>query len=77
MSRKLWWMGVCSTLLAVGAVIGITAGCGKGKETAVGTNAAPTAGQCTTDAGPVGHWEADITGDGPQRIGVTVDVEHS
>jgi hypothetical protein len=60
--------------LAAGAAIAITAGCGKGKEPAVGTAAAPTADQHTADAGPAGHWEADITGDGPQRIGVTLDL---
>ena len=74
MNRKLWLMAVCSTLLAAVAVIGITAGCGKGKETPAGTNAAPAADQLTTDAGPAGHWEADITGDGSQRIGVTLDL---
>jgi hypothetical protein len=60
--------------LAAGAVIAITPGCGKGKETPVGANAAPAADQLTTEAGPAGHWEADITGDGPQRIGVTLDL---
>jgi hypothetical protein len=60
--------------LAASAVIGIAAGRGKGKETPVGTDAAPTADQRTTDAGPDGHWEADITGDGPRRIGVTLDL---
>jgi predicted ester cyclase len=60
--------------LIAGAVIGITAGCGKGKETPVGTNAVPTAEQRRTDAVPDGHWEADITGDGPQRIRVTLDL---
>src|ERR1035437_2532554 len=74
MNRKLWLMTVCSTLLAAGAVIGITAGCGKGEETPVGTNAAPTADQLTTEAVPDGHWEADLTGDGPQRIRVTLDL---
>jgi hypothetical protein len=49
--------------LAAGAVIGITAGDARGNETPVGTN-----------AGPAGHWEADITGDGPQRIRVTLDL---
>jgi hypothetical protein len=51
--------------LAASAVIAITA---------VGTDATPTADQRTTNAGPAGHWEADITGDGPQRIGVTLDL---
>jgi hypothetical protein len=60
--------------LAAGAVIAITAGCGKGKETPVGTNAAPTTDQRTTDAGPAGHWEGDITGDGPLRMRVTLDL---
>ena len=72
MIRKLCLRAVCNTLLAAVAVIGITAGCGK--ETPVGSGAAPTADQHTTDAGPAGHWEADITGDGPQRIQVTLDV---
>lgn len=74
MNRKPWLMAACSTLLAAGTVIGITAGCGKGVETPVGTNAAPTADQRTTDAGPAGHWEADITGDGPQPTRVTLDL---
>ncbi len=74
MNRKLWLMAVCSTLLVAVAVIGVTAGCGKGKETPVGTGAAPTADQLTTNAGPAGHWEADITGDGPQRTRVTLDL---
>lgn len=26
------------------------------------------------DVGPAGHWEADITGDGSQQIGVTLDL---
>jgi hypothetical protein len=60
--------------LAASAVIAITAGCGKGKETPVGTNAAPSVGQLTTDAGPDGHWEADITGDGGQRVRVSLDL---
>jgi len=60
--------------LAAGAVIAITAGCGKGKETPVGTNAAPSSAQPTTGAGPDGHWEADITGDGGQRIRVSLDL---
>jgi len=72
MNRQLWLIIVCSTLLA--AVIGITAGCGKGKETPVGTGVAPAADQLTTDAGPAGHWEADITGDGLQRTRVTLDL---
>jgi hypothetical protein len=74
MNRKLWLMAVCSALLAAVAVIGITAGCGKGKETAIGTNAAPAADQRTTDASPAGHWEADIIGDGTQRIRVSLDL---
>ena len=72
MIRKLCLRAVCNTLLAAVAVIGTTAGCGK--ETPVGSGAAPAADQHTTDAGPAGHWEADITGDGPQRIQVTLDV---
>ena len=74
MNRKLRLMPVCNALLAAVAVIGITAGCGKGKETPVGTGAAPAADQPTTDAGPAGHWEADIAGDGPQRIRVSLDL---
>jgi hypothetical protein len=74
MNRKLWLIAVCSTLLAAVAVIGITAGCGKGKETPVGTGAASAADQRTTDAGPAGHWEADITGEGPQRVRVSLDL---
>jgi len=74
MNHKLWWMTVCSTLLAAGTVIGITAGCGKGRETSAGTNAAPNADQSTTDASPAGNWEADIAGDGPQRLRVTLDL---
>ena len=59
----------------MGAVlIAITAGCGKGQEPPVDPNAAPAAAPLTTDAGPAGHWEAEITGDGPQRIRVTLDV---
>jgi hypothetical protein len=60
--------------LAAGAVIAITAGCGNGKETLVGTNAAPSPDQSKTDAGPGGHWEADMTGDGSQRIRVSLDL---
>lgn len=60
--------------LAAGAVIAITAGCGKGKETPVGTSAAPPADQPTAEANPNGHWEADITGDGGQRIRVSLDL---
>jgi hypothetical protein len=74
MNRKVRLMAVCNTLLAAVAVIGITAGCGKGKEAPVGTGAAPAADQLTTDAGPAGHWEAYITGDGPQRTRVTLDL---
>lgn len=73
MKYKLWLKAMGSTLLAAVAVIGITAGCGK--ETPVGSGAAPAADQPTTDAGPAGHWEADMTGDGPQRTRVmTLDV---
>ena len=60
--------------LAAGAVIAIAAGCGKSKEAPVGADAAPTGDQRTTDAGPAGHWEADIAGDGPQRIRVSLDL---
>jgi hypothetical protein len=60
--------------LAAGAVIALTSGCGKGKETPVGTNAAPSSDQPTTGAGPDGHWEADITGDGGQRVRVSLDL---
>ena len=60
--------------LAASAVIGTSAGCGKGKETPVGANAAPAADQRTTDAGPAGRWEGDITGDGPLRMRVTLDL---
>ena len=60
--------------LVASAVIAITPGCGKGKGTPVGANAAPAADQLMTEAGPAGHWEADITGDGSQRIGVTLDL---
>ena len=60
--------------LAAGAVIVITAGCGKGKEAPVGANAAPAPDQRATEAGPAGHWEADIAGDGPQRIRVSLDL---
>jgi hypothetical protein len=60
--------------LAAGAVIAITAGCGEGKETPVGANAAPAPDQRATESGLDGHWEANITGDGPQRIGVTLDL---
>jgi len=74
MKCKLWVMTLSKTLLAAIAVIGITAGCGKGKETHVGTNAAPAADPLTTDVGPAGHWEADITGDSPQQTRVTLDL---
>lgn len=72
MNRKPWLMTVCSTLLAAGAIIGITAGCSK--ETPAGTHAAPAADQHPTDPGPAGHWEGDITGDGPLRMRVTLDL---
>ncbi len=74
MNRKLWLMAMCSTLLAAVVAVGIAAGCGKGTDTAVGTNSPPAADQLTTDAGPAGHWEADITGAGPQRTRVTLDL---
>ena len=74
MKWKLWQMAMWSTLLAIAAV-GLTSGCGKGKETMVGTtDIALTRNQRTTDAGPAGHWEADLTGDGPQRKRVTLDL---
>ena len=60
--------------LAAGAVIAITAGCGKSKETPVGTNATPAPDQLKTGAGPDGHWEADIAGDGSQRMRVSLDL---
>jgi len=60
--------------LAAGTAIAITAGCGKGKETPVGTNTAPTADQPLADVGPDGHWEAEITGEGRQRIRVSLDL---
>jgi hypothetical protein len=60
--------------LAAGAVIAFTAGCGKGKETPVATNATPSVNQLTSDAGPEGHWEANITGDGGRRTGVSLDL---
>ena len=74
MTRKPYLMVACNTLLAAIAFIGITAGCGKGKETPVGTGTAPTVDQLTTEAGPSGHWEADITGDGAQRIRMSLDL---
>ena len=74
MKNKLWLITVCSTLLAAVAVIGITAGCGKSKETPVGTDVAPPAAPLTTEAGPAGHWEADIIGDGPRTNRVTLDL---
>ena len=67
-------MAACNTLLAAIVVIAITAGCGKRKEPPVGTGGKPPADQLTTDAGPGGHWEADITGDGPQPTRVTLDL---
>jgi hypothetical protein len=63
--------------LVAGTVIGITAGCGKGKETPVRADAAPAADQRTTDDGPGGHWEADIKEDGPQPMRVTLDLAKS
>ena len=74
MNRKPRLITVCSTLLAAVAVIAVTAGCGKGKETLVGTDVAPPAAPLTTDAGPAGHWEADIIGDGPRTNRVTLDL---
>ena len=52
MNRKPRLITVCSTLLAAVAVIAITAGCGKGKETPVGTDVAPPAAPLATEAGP-------------------------
>lgn len=72
MKCKLWLKVMGNPLLAAVAVIGITAGCGK--ETPLGSGAAPAADQLTTDAGPAGHWEADIAGEGSQRIRVTLDL---
>jgi hypothetical protein len=63
-----------TTLLAAAAVIAIAAGCAKSNETPVVTEAAPTADQRRTDAGPNGKWEADITGDRAQRIRVSLDL---
>jgi hypothetical protein len=74
MKNKPWLITVRSTLLAAVAVIAITAGCGKGKETPVGTDVAPPAAPLTTEAGPAGHWEADIIGDGPRTNRVTLDL---
>ena len=74
MNRKLKLITLCSTLLAAVAVIAITTGCGKGKETHVGTDVAPPAAPLTTEAGPAGHWEADIVGDGPRTNRVTLDL---
>jgi hypothetical protein len=60
-------MNIKSLLVAsvAGAVIAITA---------IGADAAPAAGQRATEAGPAGHWEANITGDGSQRIRVSLDL---
>ena len=74
MNRKLWLITMCSTLLVAVAAIGITAGCGKGKEASVGTDMASPAAPLTTEAGPAGHWEADIVGDGPRTNRVTLDL---
>ena len=84
MNRSALWLAISSPCginiknlvfaLAAGTVIFITAGCGKAQETPVGTNAALTAEQRTSDAGPDGHWEGDITGDGPLRMRVTLDL---
>lgn len=83
MSRFPLWLAISSPsnmniksllfALAAGAAIAITAGCGKGNETPVGTNTAPTADQPLADVGPAGHWEAEITGDGGQRLRVSLD----
>jgi hypothetical protein len=84
MNRLPLWLAISSPsrinikslvfVLAAGTVIFVTAACSKALETPVGTNAAPTADQRTADAGPAGHWEGDITGDGAQRIRVTLDL---
>jgi len=74
MKCKLRLMAMGSTVLAAVTVIGMTTGCGKGNEPPVGTVSVSAADPHTADAGPAGHWEADITGDGPQRIRVTLDV---
>jgi hypothetical protein len=74
MKNKLWLTSVCGMLLVAGVLIGVTAGCGKGKETTVRTDVAPPAAPLTTEAGPAGHWEADIIGDGPRTNRVTLDL---
>ncbi|MFZ2642244.1 MAG: hypothetical protein WA117_14695 [Verrucomicrobiia bacterium] len=74
MKRTLSLITACSMLAVAGAVIGITAGCGKSQETPVGTNAAPSADQLTSNAGLAGHWEADVTGDGSRRFQVSLDL---
>ncbi len=63
-------------LIALAAVtlIGIIAGCGKGNETPVSTDPAPVSDQLTIGADPAGHWEAGITGDGSQRVQVSLDL---
>ena len=60
-------MNIKSSLAAslAGAVIALTA---------AGVGAAPAADPRATGAGPAGHWETDIAGDGAQRIGVTLDL---
>ncbi len=74
MKYQRWMMTIGSTLLASIAAIGLTSGCGKGKETPNGTDSVSTSDQRTNEAAPSGHWEAEIAGDGPQRIRVTLDV---
>ena len=74
MNRKPRLITVCSTLLAAVAVIGISAGCGKGKDTTLGTDGATPPARSQIEAGPAGHWEADIVGDGPRTNRVTLDL---
>jgi hypothetical protein len=73
MKRKPWWMPVCRTLLAAGALISITAGSGKG-EAAAGTNATPPTMQLTSAASPAGHWETDLAAGGAQRMRLSLDL---
>jgi len=72
MIRKPYLINVCSALMATG--ISLTAGCGKSKQSSAGTDPAPPADQSMTEAGPAGHWEADIAGEGGQRIRVSLDL---
>ncbi len=72
MKCKQWLKTLGNGLLATVAVVGITAGCGK--ETSVCSRAAPTVDPLAAGNGPAGHWEADLNGDGSQRIRVSLDV---